>query len=115
MSEFAVKTETTLKTMQCGTCGVSHAIPVVMFDRCYEEGGFWHCPNGHQRGYSEGSICKQLEKEKKRREWAEKNSLACVDEINALSRQLSAQKGVNTRMKNRAKTLPAIRPGLVNY
>jgi len=45
---------TELIEMQCGTCGVWHAIPKAMRDSCKEEGGYWHCPNGHQRGYREG-------------------------------------------------------------
>ena len=48
----------------CGTCGVVHAIPKAMHDRCVEEGGFWHCPNGHSRGYREG----KHEREKVERE-----------------------------------------------
>lgn len=55
---------THLKVLQCGNCGVWHAIPQVMFDNCVEEGGFWHCPNGHSRGYKEG----RHEREEVRRE-----------------------------------------------
>jgi hypothetical protein len=43
-----------MAVMECGSCGVPHAIPVVMYDTCVEEGGFWTCPNGHRRGYYEG-------------------------------------------------------------
>ena len=44
-----------LRVMQCGTCGVWHAIPQHMFDEYRRQGGFWHCPNGHQRGWEEGT------------------------------------------------------------
>jgi len=94
---------TDLKEIQCGTCGIWHAIPRVMFNSCYEEGGYWTCPNGHSRGYSEGSLKKQLEKEKKRRQWAEKSEAARREELGRVNKKLSAQKGVNTRLKNRAK------------
>lgn len=94
---------TKLKEIECGTCGVIHAIPETMFDTCYKEGGYWHCPNGHRRGYSDGSIYKQLEKEKKRREWAEQNAKNISEELREKEKSLSAQKGVNTRLKNRAK------------
>lgn len=40
--------------LQCGSCGVHHAIPKGMYDSAVEEGGFWTCPNGHSRGYREG-------------------------------------------------------------
>lgn len=43
-----------MAVLECGTCGVPHAIPVVMYDTCFEEGGYWHCPNGHSRGFREG-------------------------------------------------------------
>lgn len=94
---------TELKEMQCGTCGVWHAIPKLMFDKCYEEGGYWYCPNGHQRGYSEGSLHNTLEKERKRRQWAEKAEAERREEVAELNKKLSTQKGVNTRLKNRAK------------
>lgn len=43
-----------LRLICCGNCGVFHAIPVLMYDNCVEEGGYWHCPNGHSRGFKEG-------------------------------------------------------------
>lgn len=46
--------KTELVEIQCGSCGVWHAIPTAMHANCLEEGGFWHCPNGHSRGYKEG-------------------------------------------------------------
>lgn len=45
---------TSLTEVQCGTCGVVHAIPQAMYDAAKEDGGYWHCPNGHQRGFREG-------------------------------------------------------------
>lgn len=49
-----VMTTIDLVELQCGSCGVYHAIPKAMHDNAVEEGGFWTCPNGHQRGYREG-------------------------------------------------------------
>lgn len=46
--------QTELVTIQCGSCGVWHSLPKAMYDKCVEEGGYWHCPNGHSRGYKEG-------------------------------------------------------------
>jgi hypothetical protein len=61
MGNVATNLHTDLQYMQCGTCGVWHALPKIMYDKCCEEGGFWHCPNGHQRGYDKGSVYKKLE------------------------------------------------------
>ena len=97
------KPETDLKTIQCGTCGVWHAIPQAMFDTCYEEGGFWHCPNGHSRGYSEGSLRSQLEKEKKRREWAEHNAQKMRQKAEQAESRRAAQKAATTRLQKRIK------------
>jgi len=98
-----LKTDTELMEMQCGSCGVWHAIPKVMYESCLEEGGFWHCPNGHSRGYSEGSLRKKLEKEEKRRKWAENNAQQARLDAAKSERGRIAQKAANTRMKNRAK------------
>jgi len=100
---LALETGTELKTIQCLTCGVWHSLPQVMFDTCYKEGGFWFCPNGHQRGYSEGSTAKQLEKEKKRREWAEQRAERLREEAGESERRRIAQKAATTRLRNRAK------------
>lgn len=94
---------TTLQTLQCGRCGVWHAIPQSMYDTSVEEGGFWHCPNGHSRGFSEGSIKKQLEKEKRRREWAEADAKRQREQAEENERRRAAQKGATTRLRNRAK------------
>ena len=97
-----IDTSTKLEVIQCGTCGVWHAIPKTMFDTCFTEGGFWHCPNGHSRGYSEGSIKKQLEKEIKRRKWAEESNKNLREKNKTLGNRLSAQKAATTRMKKRS-------------
>lgn len=52
--------------IQCGTCAVWHTLPSIIHDTYYREGGFWHCPNGHQRGYRKGQD--EIEKENTRRE-----------------------------------------------
>ncbi len=103
MNNLLTDTDTVLKVMQCGTCGVWHAIPEIMFNNCYEQGGFWTCPNGHGRGYVEGSVRKQLEQEKKRREWAESNAKRLQKEADESERRRIAQKAATTRLKNRAK------------
>lgn len=92
-----------LKILQCGTCGVYHAIPAAMYNTCLVEGGFWNCPNGHSRGFSEGSLRSDLEKETKRRKWAEQNAINARKEADEAERRRAAQKSATTRLKNRAK------------
>lgn len=108
MSAVQLNTETQLKAMQCGTCGVWHAIPQAMFDSCYQEGGFWHCPNGHSRGYSKGSIRAKLEeaeaalaKEQKRRQWAEQDRDAARADAKAADNRANGYKGQAAKLKNR--------------
>lgn len=57
---------TELTELQCGNCGVFHAIPTAMYESCRSEGGFWHCPNGHSRGWSEGSISRERDRLKQK-------------------------------------------------
>jgi hypothetical protein len=52
--------------IECGTCGVWHAIPRKMYETSQEEGGFWHCPNGHSRGWGTGTIQQERDRLKQK-------------------------------------------------
>jgi hypothetical protein len=54
MAEQFVFSGETLMLVQCGVCGVKHAIQAVRYNTCVEEGGYWQCPNGHSRGFRHG-------------------------------------------------------------
>lgn len=90
--------------LACGTCGCFHAIPKAMHDMALEEGGYWHCPNGHQRGYREG----RHEREKVRLERDRLKQLVAQrdDELKAASEQarrlVAAARGEVTKLKKRA-------------
>lgn len=93
----------TLKILECIRCGCSFAIPQQMHDQCFKYGGYWHCPNGHSQGWVEGEkereekdLRRQLTREAQRREHLE-------TELAHTQRQVSAQKGAVTRLKNRAQ------------
>lgn len=103
MTILNLKNDTELCSLQCGTCGVWHAIPKTMYNTCFEEGGFWTCPNGHSRGFNDSSLRKQLEKETKRRKWAEQNAENARNDAAETERRRIAQKAATTRLKNRAK------------
>lgn len=87
--------DTELVQLQCGTCGTWHAIPKTMHEHCIEEGGFWHCPNGHRRGYREG----RREREAVRRERdALKQKVAELDDAAAAERH--AREDVETAKRS---------------
>jgi hypothetical protein len=99
---------TALTTTDCITCGVTYAIPTTLYDQHKKMGGFHHCPNGHQQGWSADgtSDFANLRRERDRlaQKIAEKD-----DEIKlqrerreAADRREAAARGVATRLKNRA-------------
>jgi hypothetical protein len=55
MGQISVRHEVQLQQMDCGACGVIFAIPQEMYDNARRAGGWWHCPNGHCRGWEKGS------------------------------------------------------------
>lgn len=110
MSVVAIKHETSLKVMECATCGIPFAMPQSLYDKCYKEGGFWHCPAGHGRGWSNGHDAHEkaqdkaklaeanrlLELAQKKVQWAEQDAANSKRETKAL-------KGKLTKLANRAK------------
>src|SRR5215813_10570544 len=50
------------KELICGTCGVHHWIPTAMYEAKRSEGGFWHYPNGHSRGFGTGTIAHERDR-----------------------------------------------------
>lgn len=61
----------------CYKCGIEFAGPSDFVTGKMQKGGDFFCPNGHSQHYTETEntkLTKQLEAEKQRREWAEKNA-----------------------------------------
>lgn len=79
--------------LQCGSCGCWFAMDSHLYKKKSDEKAGFHCPNGCRRVFvgetEEDKLKRQLEHEKKRREWAE-----C--EVKAKERKLK-------RLVNRAK------------
>lgn len=99
---------TALTELQCGSCGVFHAIPTAMYESCRDEGGFWHCPNGHSRGWREGANKTEMAKLRQERDRLAQRIAQRDDEIarqrglrEGVERRLNATRGVVTRIKNR--------------
>ena len=97
-----------LTRVQCGTCGVHHAIPSVMYNTAFREGGYWHCPNGHRRGWDKSQSDREapqreINRLKQREAMHEDEKRRLREERESAQRSASAYKGAATRMKNRAK------------
>ena len=94
-----INVEVELTEINCGECGGTYAINERYRLQAYQKGTSWTCPycqvGWGYRGNSENDKLKrQLEKERKRREWAEQ-------ETKNTENRLRAQKAATTRIKNR--------------
>ena len=87
---------------QCGSCGVWYALPRVIYETAYREGGFWSCPNGHRRGWEKGQTPKDIEKLRQERDRLRQRVAERDDEISGLEKSVSAHKGQITKMRKRA-------------
>lgn len=92
---------TALHTVQCGSCGVWHAIPRTRYEAAEKEGGFWFCPNGHERGFREGT--QKRDADKKRMEWAEQEIKLLNEQIKAHKQDVTTLKGKLTKERKRIK------------
>lgn len=90
---------TTIVAMSCGACGIPFGLSNELYTRAMNHGASWYCPGcGQSRIFktTENDRLKQeLELEKRRRASAEY-------EAESTKRRLSAQRGLVTRMGNRA-------------
>lgn len=90
----------------CCKCGISFAVPAHIRAGWVNEGNNFYCPNGHQQSYSESEISrlkKKLALEIKSKEWAKQDASNANARADKSERRRIAQKGVATRLKNRAK------------
>lgn len=94
--------------LQCGSCGVIHCIPTAMYESAKKEGGWWHCPNGHVRGWKDGTEKTEIANLRRERDRLNQRVAERDDEIThqrdlreGVERRLNATKGVVTRIKNR--------------
>ena len=90
---------TELTTLQCGSCGVWHAIPTTMHASAVEAGGFWTCPNGHRRGYTEGRKAREevlRERDRLRQKLAERDD-TIAKEMSARMKAEAALKSAKSR------------------
>jgi hypothetical protein len=101
---MAIEVETTygvkLMAEECCNCSVIFAMPASLRKKLLETGDFFYCPNGHAQHYTESTKQKLERTEARlRREQEENRRLHC--EVDGALRKVSAQKGVNTRLRKR--------------
>jgi len=84
----------------CITCGVRYTVPLSMWEKQRERGGFHSCPNGHSQGWGEDATENaelRRERDRLKQRLAQKD-----DDIRGLENRNRAAKGQITRMKKRA-------------
>lgn len=78
--------------MSCGECGIEFFVPNWFYSERKATGKGWYCPNGHPRIFRETDAQKlrrELEGERKRREWAEHNRDAAQRSRSAILGQMA--------------------------
>jgi len=104
MASLTLQIMTDLTTVDCGVCGGTYAINERYRKQKAQEGGGWHCPYcecswGFFDDYENAKLRRQLEQERKRKEWAQQEAKnaenkrrAAVGQVTKIKRRVS--KGV---------------------
>lgn len=85
----------------CGTCGTVYTVNEVRYDYMRRAGGYAHCPNGHQWGWSEGT--KQRDELRLERDRLRQEQARLIDERNEALRDASAAKSKLAKQAKRAQ------------
>jgi hypothetical protein len=103
---LAVNLQHNFQIISCYKCQALFAVPEAVRQRWLDSGDSFFCPAGHSQHYTESNIQKlqkQLEREKREKEWAQTNARAEREARQQTERRLIARKGVTTRLRNRIK------------
>jgi len=87
---------------QCGNCAVWHTVPEIVYNSYRAEGGFWHCPNGHARGFRKGQDEIEQEKIRAERDRLKQESARLADEILAQQKRADEAEKKVLQIKRRA-------------
>ncbi|MCG3134236.1 MAG: hypothetical protein HMLKMBBP_01528 [Planctomycetes bacterium] len=103
---YRFNTSVELTVINCGRCGGTYAINERRRAQCQEEGNGWACPYceckwGYYGTNENARLKKELERERKRKEWAEQEALRQREQRIAAEHRERAQKAAKTRIKNR--------------
>jgi hypothetical protein len=92
---------------ECITCGLPFTVPLTVYEQHRKRGGYHHCPNGHQQGWSadrsqEGKERKELDRLRQQQAmWdEERRQLQATAETER--RRTAAARGQVTKLKKRA-------------
>lgn len=95
-----------LELLTCTECGLSYGVPSAWVDGRRSDHKTWYCPNGHQRYFPgksrEEELRDELAKVRETAEYHRKRGDRLEDDKAHLKRVASAQKGVATRLRNKA-------------
>jgi hypothetical protein len=106
MASITVKVE--LTEINCGKCGGTYAINERYREQQYKNGGSWTCPYcacgwGYSQNNEVSKLKAKLQKEERRRLWAEENASQARKDAKESEQRRRAQKAATTRLKNRVK------------
>lgn len=106
---FTIKIKDSLHYVDdCITCGVVFTIPASKYEFCRENGGYFHCPNGHNQGWSESRSKreqrnKEQEQIRRERDLAIQQQAQLNDEIADLNKALKSEKAKSKKAITRIK------------
>lgn len=95
-----------LTDVHCGRCGAAYAISERFRQECLERGTGWHCPYcqcswGYFTNGENARLKRELELERKRKEWAEQEAANARARAQRAEHATRAQKGVTTKLRKR--------------
>ena len=104
--DFKYNEQVQLTVINCGICGGTYAINERRRQFCFERGEGWHCPYcrtswGYFNDSENERLKKELERERKRKEWAEQEALRQREQRIAAEHKARAERAAKTRIKNR--------------
>lgn len=99
--------ETTLTTVSCCVCGTLFGIHTTLYNKLYENGRIFYCPNGHDQHFSEPlrkkyeKLKKELADERQDRIWWQEEAELKAAEVEDKTNQLRGNKAALTKLKKR--------------
>lgn len=109
MTSVALSVDVTLTSVNCGECGGTYAINERYRSEKQAKGGGWNCPYckctwGFFGDNNENTrLKKELELERKRKEWAQQEAAREREAKEAALRREIGQRAAKTRLRNRVK------------
>lgn len=87
---------------QCGTCGVWHTVPEIVWDTQKREGGYHCCPNGHSRGWKTGTEQEEQDRIRRERDRLKQEAARLQDEISSERKRAKAAEEKTRKLQKRA-------------